>query len=277
MTHLRLRVLTRHLEQLVQERTQLLNQAYHKLERLDKAKTDFINVMSHELRTPLNLVYGYAQILQETSSVLVDEEASNITEGILRGAKRMIEVINHVFDATEVDSNLLRLKKHELSLAAVIKDVCAFFETVWAERHLELELENLSDLPIIQADNNLIYKAFYHLIVNAIKYTPDGGKIIITGQCLSSEPPIVEIRIKDSGIGIDPEQLELIFEKFYQTGRVDLHSSGKSSYKGGGPGLGLAIVKGIIVAHGGRVWAESGGYNEQQFLGSVFYVQLPMG
>jgi signal transduction histidine kinase len=88
--------------------------------------------------------------------------------------------------------------------------------------------------------------------------------------------PGVEVAVRDRGIGIDAEHLELIFEKFYQVGSVDLHSSGKTSYKGGGPGLGLAIVKGVARAHGGKTWAESAGHDEVNFTGSTFYLQLPV-
>ncbi|MEM7347865.1 MAG: ATP-binding protein, partial [Chloroflexota bacterium] len=85
----------------------------------------------------------------------------------------------------------------------------------------------------------------------------------------------IEVSIKDTGIGIDPDQLDLIFEKFYQIGEVALHSSGKTTFKGGGPGLGLAIVKGIVHAHNGEVWAESSGHNEEAMPGSRFVVCLP--
>ena len=133
-------------------------------------------------------------------------------------------------------------------------------------------------LPSIPADKELIYKVFYHVIMNAIKYTPDGGSIKISGRIVEDNPdsPEVEIAVQDTGIGIDPQYHELVFEKFYQTGEVLLHSSGKTKFRGGGPGLGLAIARGIVDAHGGRIWLESPGYNEKTFPGSTFYVRLPM-
>jgi len=86
----------------------------------------------------------------------------------------------------------------------------------------------------------------------------------------------VEVAVRDRGIGLDAEHHELVFEKFYQVGSVDIHSSGKTTFKGGGPGLGLAIVKGIVHAHGGKVWVESTGHDEENFTGSTFYLQLPI-
>jgi signal transduction histidine kinase len=114
--------------------------------------------------------------------------------------------------------------------------------------------------------------------MNAIKYTPDGGKIIVAGRTIEEKPgkPDLEVIIADSGIGIDPKYHDLVFEKFFQTGEVQFHSSGKTKFKGGGPGLGLAIAKGIVEAHGGRIWVESPGCDEQAFPGSTFYVRLPL-
>jgi signal transduction histidine kinase len=134
---------------------------------------------------------------------------------------------------------------------------------------------------MIEADTAGVRKVFYHLIVNAIKYTPDSGSVRVWGRPLELEGVRpgrgwVEIVISDTGIGIDPSAQELIFAKFYQTGEVASHSSGISKFKGGGPGLGLAITRGIIEAHGGRVWAESPGHDEVHCPGSHFHVVLPL-
>jgi signal transduction histidine kinase len=93
---------------------------------------------------------------------------------------------------------------------------------------------------------------------------------------IDDEIPGVEISVQDTGIGLDAEQQELVFEKFYQVGSVAIHSSGKTTYKGGGPGLGLAIVRGVARAHGGKTWVESAGHDETNFPGSTFYLQLPI-
>ena len=130
----------------------------------------------------------------------------------------------------------------------------------------------MRDLPPVPADPDMLQKVFHHIIMNAIKFTPDGGSIIISGKYLNgSEPPQVEIAIRDTGIGIDPALQHLIFEKFNQTGDVLLHSSGKTKFKGGGPGLGLAIARGIVEAHGGRIWVESPGYNEEDSSGKYVF------
>ena len=121
-------------------------------------------------------------------------------------------------------------------------------------------------------------KALYQLLVNAIKFTPDGGKVTISTRSgiIDDEIPGVEIMVRDTGIGLDAEHHDLVFEKFYQVGSVAIHSSGKTTFKGGGSGLGLAIVRGVARAHGGKVWVESSGHDEINYPGSTFYLQLPI-
>jgi signal transduction histidine kinase len=115
-------------------------------------------------------------------------------------------------------------------------------------------------------------QALRNVINNAIKYTPDGGRISINGRKL---PGFIEVIITDTGIGISPENQAVIFEKFGQLGRVELHSSGKTKFKGGGPGLGLPIARGILEAHGGSIWVESQGYDEIRCPGSTFHILVP--
>jgi len=196
-------------------------------------------------------------------------------DGILTGAERMHEIVNTMLDVSKIDNQVLDLQKRRTTLSLLLERVQNNLEEALAERKQTLMLRNLNELPSIQADGDLLYKVFYNIIINAIKYTPDEGLIVISGEQVS--PNLVEITINDTGIGIDPNQLELIFEKFYQTGEVGLHSTGKTKFKGGGPGLGLAIAKGIILAHDGKVWAESEKYDEDTFPGSKFVVQLPVG
>jgi signal transduction histidine kinase len=125
----------------------------------------------------------------------------------------------------------------------------------------------------IYADPERLYQALNNVLANAIKYTPDHGRIVVDGRSL---PGFIEITVKDTGIGVAPENTSSIFEKFAQLGRPDLHSSGKTKFKGGGPGLGLSIARGIIEAHGGTIWVESEGYDEKKFPGSTFHILIPI-
>jgi signal transduction histidine kinase len=243
---------------------------------MDAAKMRFIQVAAHELRTPLTLVQGYAQMVQVKAKQ--NNEYINYTNGILEGTTRMVEIIDNMLDVSRIDSNLLEIMPAEVEIAQVIEKVWKTFETSFQERNLTFVTKDLKTLPTIKADKDLLYKLFYHVIVNAIKFTPDGGCITVIGNAIEvlSQPSQVEIAVKDTGIGIAPENHELVFEKFYQTGEVLLHSSGKTKFKGGGPGLGLAIARGIVNAHHGRIWLESPGFDETLLPGTTVFVRLPI-
>jgi signal transduction histidine kinase len=148
------------------------------------------------------------------------------------------------------------------------------------EREQAITLEAFTSVPYIQGDSQRLYQVFINVIGNGIKYTPDGGCITISGRLLKAqgalEEDFVEVIVADTGIGIDKEDLEHIFGKFYRTGPISLHSSGKTKFKGAGAGLGLAIAKGIVEAHGGKIWAESEGYDEARCPGSQFHILLPV-
>jgi len=181
-------------------------------------------------------------------------------------------------DVSRIDTNMLEVMPIKTEIGPVIEKVESVFRTALGERELCFSTEGMPDLPILQADKDLLYKVFYHVIGNAIKYTPDGGRITVTGRTIEDavQGSAVEIAVIDTGIGIDPQYHELVFEKFYQTGEVHLHSSGKTKFKGGGPGLGLAIARGIINAHHGRIWIKSSGHNEQLCPGTTVHVRLPL-
>jgi signal transduction histidine kinase len=260
----------------LQLRTLQLEKTNQLLEQMDRTKMRFIQVAAHELRTPLTIVKGYAQMAK--AQVNGNENLKNLTSGILDGSIRMAEVIDSMLDVSRIDTNMLEVMPIKTEIGPVIEKVESVFRTALEERELCFSTEALPDLPILQADKDLLYKVFYHVIGNAIKYTPDGGRITVTGRTIEDavQGSAVEIAVIDTGIGIDPQYHELVFEKFYQTGEVHLHSSGKTKFKGGGPGLGLAIARGIINAHHGRIWIKSSGHNEQLCPGTTVHVRLPL-
>ncbi len=268
------------LEERVRARTEELQNAYNVLEQMDRTKSDFISIASHELRTPITVLRGYSQILTTHPAIKSDESVQQMMDGILSGAQRMYEIVNSMIDLAKMDSRLMQLSLEQLPLGYIVRSEMQRFSSAVIERKLTVTLNNLSDLPIIEADNESLRKVFTHLISNAIKYTPDGGTITITGKVLEPGEYGLEegvlISVADNGIGIDPQMRELIFASFFQTGEVSLHSSSKTKYKGGGPGLGLTIARGIVHAHHGQIWVESGGHDEDVCPGSIFYVALPV-
>jgi signal transduction histidine kinase len=259
-----------------------LDQANQRLEHLDRAKSDFIAVLSHELRTPMGILLGYSQLLADDPQFKSRPNNQPIVDGLSKGAVRLQEIIETMLDMAMIDNRTLRLVHKPVPILPVLQALNSQFMTALADRELTLTLEEgLARLPKIEADTETLGKAFYHLIINAIKYTPNGGRLTLSGQVL--EPGHarlakggIEVVVSDTGIGIDPKDQDLIFTKFYQTGEVALHSTGKTKFKGGGPGLGLAIARGIVEAHGGQIWVESPGYDEVNCPGSRFHVALPL-
>ena len=258
------------------EMTANLQLRTRQLEQMDRTKMRFIQVSAHELRTPLTIIQGYAQLTRLKTAGM--EDIAQLTTSILDGTSRMAEIIDSMLDISRIDNNTLEVMPSEVEVSPVIEKVEGVFRSALEERQLNFNTEGLTDLPGIHADKDLLYKVFYQVIGNAIKYTPDGGRITISGRIIedANTGSEVEIRIQDTGIGIDPGYQELVFEKFYQTGEVHLHSSGKTKFKGGGPGLGLAIARGIVNAHHGHIWIKSPGHDEQMNPGSTVHVRLPL-
>jgi signal transduction histidine kinase len=263
-------------ERKVMEYTAEVARANRELARLEQAKTDFISIAAHELKTPLTLIQGYANILVD---ILTEERIISLAEGIRRGAERMGTIIEDMLDLSAIDTDRLSLFLEPVNLEKVIRLIVRQLEPTLQERKHTLETVNLDTLPIIEADTYRLHQIFAQIINNAVKYTPDGGAITITGQTVAANkkmPDCVRIIVKDTGVGIAPEDREKIFEKFYRVGSSDLHSTGQTKFMGAGPGLGLTIVKGLIEAHQGRIVAESEGFDMQNCPGSAFIVTLPI-
>jgi signal transduction histidine kinase len=276
------------LQQLNQDLTKAyteLDQANHLLAQLDRTKTEFINIISHELGTPLMHLDSYNQLMKDDPVMRNSPDLRDMTQGMQKSITRMYEIVQTMLDLAKLDTKTLSLDWQPVQVLDPVRLVCEELKPALTRRRLALEIKNLRNLPAIEADRDSLRKIFHHVITNAIKYTPDGGKITINGlrveagaRALAAEPQSdgIEVTVTDSGIGIDPRNLELIFLKFYQTGEVDLHSTDKTKFKGGGPGLGLTITRGLVEAHGGSVWAESPGCDEQSCPGSRFHIFLPL-
>ena len=248
------------------------------LATLDGTKSDFINIAAHELKTPLTLIQGYSSIL---SSELVGHSGyETILQGMATGISRLQILIQDMIDVSLIDSNVLTLSLEPASLYEVAHLAIDDLQREASDRNLGVQVCQFPyQVDVIYLDASRMYQVFTNLVGNAIKFTPDGGSVVIDAQVLTdseSELEFVEVSVTDTGIGIAPGDLPHIFRKFYRVGEIELHSTSKTAFKGGGPGLGLAIAKGIVEAHGGRVWAESEGHDELRCPGSVFRIMLPI-
>ena len=251
-----------------------LEEAQQSLEQIDKSKSDFISIAAHELKTPLTLIEGYAAMVRERESKTGDAQIEVLLKGIDNGTRRLREIIDDMVDVSLIDNNLLALNFQPIWINRLLNMVRDDFHEILDERNIDLLIQQFPGSEAMNfADGERLYQAFRNLVSNAVKYTPDGGRITIDGRIL---PGFQEITFADTGIGIKPEDQVRIFEKFGRTGSTTLHSSGKTKFKGGGPGLGLPITKGIIEAHGGAIWVESEGYDEERCPGAVFHVLIPL-
>ncbi len=256
-----------------------LLETQQKLERLDRSKSDFIAVAAHELKTPLTLIEGYVSMMRDqiVASGQGGAEHDNLEpyiQGVNNGIRRLRDILEDMIDVSLIDNNLLSLNLQPVLLNHLLGLLKSEFAEAVRARRQKLEIHPFpGSEQMLYGDPERLYQAFRNIVSNAIKYTPDGGRIWVDGRTL---PGFVEVTISDTGIGISPENQQLIFEKFAQLGQTSLHSSGKIKFKGGGPGLGLSIARGIIESHGGAIWVESEGYDEVRCPGSTFHVLLPV-
>lgn len=243
------------------------------MERVDKSKSAFISVAAHELKTPLTLIEGYTSMMEDLIRENKGMNIESLLAGIGTGIERLRTIVDDMIDVSMIDNNLLQLNLQPTQISQMVEALSVEFKTTMQKRHLTLHIqEHEGSRQWIYIDAGRIMQALRNVINNAVKYTPDGGTITISGRKL---PGFIEMTIADSGIGISAENQTLIFEKFSQLGRVELHSSGKTKFKGGGPGLGLPIARGILEAHGGSIWVESEGYDEFKCPGSIFHILIP--
>jgi signal transduction histidine kinase/DNA-binding LacI/PurR family transcriptional regulator len=267
------------MERMVEQRVDELNHTLIRLEKLDKNKSDFIQVAAHELRTPLTVIKGYMGMIKAASAIQEDPALIQAMEGVIQGTERLHQVVNSMLDVARLESQVLSPHLENVSLGIILRLIQKDYVRDLEERRMTLDIdEAVNSLPPVNADSELLKKALDNVIVNALKFTPDGGTISISAKpvTVDGHGEMCEISVKDSGIGLDPANKDIIFEKLYQVGNVGIHSSGRTKFKGGGPGLGLAIAAGIVKAHGGRIWVESSGHDEEKLPGSTFFIQVPL-
>lgn len=226
---------------------------------LDTLKSEFVATVSHDLRSPLTLMRGYATMLEMVGEL--NEQQQGYVRKIVAGVENMSRLVNNLLDLGRIDLGI-GLQVETIPVLDIVERVLGPLQAQAAEKEISLTSDASPDLPIlIEADQALLYQAVYNLVENAIKYTPPGGKVHVR---LNAAPDGVVFIIQDSGIGIDPEDMPHLFEKFYRGRQREARSQH-------GTGLGLAIVRSIVERHGGRVWIES-----ELGKGSTFYLQVPL-
>lgn len=216
------------------------------LKRLERIRQDFVANVSHELRTPLTTIRGYVEALQD-GGLENGAQAKQFLQIIERHTQRMEKIVSDLLLLSEIESPDRRMRKDPVHIAELISSVVDALRPMAESKQQTIQMEVASGLPPLRADGQKIHQVITNLLHNAICYTPEKGNIFIEAKEVEKG---TEVSVSDNGIGIPPEDIPRIFERFY---RVD---KGRSRDLGG-TGLGLSIVKHMVEAHGGRVSVES--------------------
>jgi PAS domain S-box-containing protein len=272
-----------------------LEQSAADLARLNKMKDSFLGLASHELKTPLTVIMGYSELILTDMADKTDKTILEMVGNIAGAAERLDNIIKDMVDVSMIDEKRLQLKMEPVQLNRLVESSVNELSFFFSKRRQEVVLNLDASIPAIMGDSLRLMQLLSNILGNAIKFTPDGGKILVStsakyllrtktaaGQdhlpaAADKEHHLyVEIAISDTGIGIDREDQLRIFDKFYEVGNIQEHSTGKVAFKGKGAGLGLSIAKGIVDMHGGEIWVESSGYNPEFYAGSTFHILLPL-
>lgn len=232
-------------------------------ERTEKMEREFLSMVSHELKTPLTPINGYITLFLNEQFGPLTPEYKKAARLIQQEGKHLLGLIDSVLDVTRIETARMgELDKEPLSVRFLINDVLEVMAPQFKEREMTVEAALPENFPTVQADAVKLRRVITNLLGNAVKFTPQKGGVKITGEEVSGQ---VLIRVVDSGLGIAKENLEKVFEKFYQVDNTYTRTAG-------GLGLGLTIAREIIEAHGGKMWAESDGLGK----GSRFCFTLPI-
>jgi PAS domain S-box-containing protein len=261
------------------------------LVRLNRMKDSFLGLASHELKTPLTVIMGYSELITTDLADRVDQTVLEMVGNIANAAARLDNIIKDMVDVSMIDEKRLQLRMEEVELNRLIESSVNELRFFFSLRKQEVELNLDESIPPIKGDPLRLMQLLSNILGNAIKFTPDGGRITVSSsakyllRALPGSPEastsrqhhlFLEITVTDTGIGIDLEDQMHIFEKFYEVGNIQEHSSGKVAFKAKGAGLGLSIAKGVVDMHGGEIWVESTGYHADRFPGSTFHILLPV-
>jgi signal transduction histidine kinase/HAMP domain-containing protein len=223
---------------------------------IDEVKSALISTVSHELRTPLTLIHGFAELLV-LRDMPADRQRSSAVE-ILDASRRLARLIDDLLSVSRMESGRLVLDPRPLDLGAVLERILSPFRAM-ADKHT-LRTKLPPGLPVVWGDPDKVEQILTNLVGNAIKYSPGGGEVLVT---VEPDGDMVQVSVRDQGIGMSPRDMGQLFEKFYRVDREEVRRTG-------GTGLGLYITKRLVEMHGGRLWAES-----WPGVGSVFRFTLP--
>ncbi|HEY2967180.1 MAG TPA: ATP-binding protein, partial [Casimicrobiaceae bacterium] len=230
------------------------------LETADRLKSEFIANVSYELRTPLNAIIGFSEVLYEKMFGEINDKQAEYLADILESGRHLLSLINDILDLSKIEAGRMELEPSEFDLPNAIENTLILVRERAQRRGITLGRTVDERLGMICADERKVKQILLNLLSNALKFTPEGGRIDVVADLHDG---VTEISVTDTGVGIAPEDQEAVFEEFRQVGRA--------ARKVEGTGLGLAISRKFIELHGGRIWVKS-----QPGIGSTFAFTLPL-
>ena len=247
----------------IKELVNAFNLMCERLKEIDEMKADFMSHVSHELRTPLTSIKGASSMLIEGLFLSMPEKQNRLLRIIESECERLIESVDSILDLSSMEAKMMDYHFRVCQLILVIKETVSRFTPIALRNKISLDLRLPPDLSPVRVDEDRIRQVIENLLGNALKFTSEGGRVIVSATLQRNEKQYVEVSVSDTGCGIPKGDLNKIFDKFKRT-----DSARKTAF---GTGLGLSIAKHIITAHGGQIWVES-----QLGKGSTFFFTLPV-
>ena len=249
------------LEEQLRRKNEEIVEQYRRVQEANRLKSEFLANMSHELRTPLNAIIGFTELMHDERVGAVSAEQKEYMGDILTSSRHLLQLINDVLDLSKVEAGKLEFRPEPVDLAQVIGEVRDILRTLAAKKRIEIQVAVDPAATGIVADAGKLKQVLYNYLSNALKFSPDGGRVCV--RVLPEGTREIRVEVEDTGIGIKPEDFGRLFVEFQQ---LDASMAKKHA----GTGLGLALTKRIVEAQGGRVGVES-----THGKGSLFYAVLP--
>jgi len=237
--------------------TQSFNSMAGQLEKAEDLRRNLLSDVAHELRNPLHVIKGNIEAMLDGVFPRSDDEL----ERLLKQTQVITTLVDDLRELAHAEADQLQLDLQPIEIAKLLDETVQSYQPTTAEKNITLELALLGKLPTLQIDAARIQQVIINLLSNAVRYTPENGKVSVSAEQTADH---VEIRVRDNGAGIEPESLPYIFDRFYRTDKARARNKG-------GTGLGLAIVKALTESHGGTVQVESEGLGR----GTEFQIRLP--
>ena len=242
-----------------------LAQANMRLYEMNRLKSDFLATVSHELRTPLNSILGFSEVLSGIDAL--DDKQRRYVGNIQRSGRMLLDMINDILDLAKVESGKMEIRQSEFRIGTLVSTLCEMARPLAEKKNIDLDCDAPATLPPLRQDQAKVQQILNNLLSNAIKFTPEGGRIFISAE--RDEQGDLRLKVADTGIGISPDEQQLVFEKFRQASSV-LPDGDAMTREYSGTGLGLSIVRELCRLLGGDVSLES-----ELGKGSTFSVRLP--